>query len=84
MITVKLFPTLRDYSPPGTAPGGRFTIDMSAFGGEVASVGELLAYLRIPPGKVNMAIINGIIVRDVEATLKSGDRVFLSPAVSGG
>ena len=84
MITVKVFPTLRPFLPP-TCPGGtEFSVDLSDLPGERACIEDLISFLRIPRKKVNIAILNGQILRDFKRELKEGDRLVLSPPIAGG
>ena len=84
MITVKVFPTLRTYLPPEISLKAEFTMELSDMGREKVCVEDLIDYLRIPRGKINMAIINGKITRDFNQAIKDGDVVNLSPPIGGG
>ncbi|MFC1532410.1 MoaD/ThiS family protein [Thermodesulfobacteriota bacterium] len=84
MITVKVFPTLRSFLPPHIPIGAEFPLDLASLNRETASIEDLITYLNIPEEKVNMAIINGEIVRNFSQGIKDSDVVVLSPAIAGG
>jgi hypothetical protein len=84
MITVKLFPTLRDYRPSGAPPREAFTLDLAEWPGKVVRINDVITFLKIPSNKVHIAIVNGKIVRDFDVIVKDGDLLFLSPMIAGG
>lgn len=84
MITVRVFPTLRSFLPPGLSGSAEFPLDLTALDMKTVHVKDLIAHLKIPSEKVNMAIINGKIISDLNHTIKEGDIVALSPAIGGG
>ncbi len=84
MITVKLFPTLRDYRPSGAPSREAFTLDLAEWPGEIVRIHDVISFLKIPSNKVHVAIVNGKIVRDFDVIIKDGDHLFLSPMVAGG
>ncbi|MEA2039783.1 MAG: MoaD/ThiS family protein [Thermodesulfobacteriota bacterium] len=84
MITVKVFPTLRSFLHPEIPRSAEFPLDLTALGKKTVSIEDLINHLGIPTGKVDMAIINGKILRDLNQTVKDGDVVVLSPSIAGG
>ena len=84
MITVKVFPTLRSFLPPEIPGNTEFRLSLSDFETEPVRIENLIAYLEIPRERVNMAILNGQILRDFERVLEDGDKVVLSPPIAGG
>ena len=84
MITVKVFPTLRSFLPPEIPGGAEFSLSLSALVNEAVRIEDLIAYLEIPPERVNMVILNGQILRAFKRVLEDGDKVVLSPPIAGG
>ena len=77
-VEVRLFATLREFSPSG-AIAGVFSMTLP----ESATLGSLLAAIGIGAEKVHMRIVNGIGASD-EYVLKENDRIGLFPPVGGG
>lgn len=84
MITVKVFPTLRSFLPPKISESAEFRLPLSDLETEPVRIENLIAYLEIPPERVNMVILNGQILRDFKRVLEDGDKVALSPPIAGG
>jgi molybdopterin converting factor small subunit len=84
MITVRVFPTLRSFLPPDLSRSHEFPLDLTALDIVPVRVKDIIVHLKIPIKKVNMAIINGKIISDLNQTINDGDIVALSPAMGGG
>ncbi|MFZ7112599.1 MAG: MoaD/ThiS family protein [Desulfatiglandales bacterium] len=84
MITIKVFPTLRPYLPPGIPGKAEFPLDLADLKAESVSIRALIEHLGLSLDKVSLAIINGIIMRDLDQVIKDGDVIVLSPAIGGG
>ncbi len=77
-VKVKLFATLRRYSPElGVGEGMEVELP------EGATVGQLVNHLGLPADHVRVVFINGI-ARDESYTLSDGDEVGMFPPVGGG
>lgn len=83
-VYVKLFPTLKSYTPPGVPRGERFVLELPASSEDGIKIIELISHLNIPREEASMAIVNGLIVKDLDHRVREGDMVFLSPLVAGG
>ena len=77
-IEVKLFATLRDYLPKGSA---RFSCRLE-FDGR-ARVKDVISKLKIPDEIPKIILVNGIHGKNDQA-LKGGDVVSIFPPVAGG
>ena len=77
-IEVRLYATLRAYSPAGH-PTGVFPLTLP----DAGTVGSLLDVIGIGAEKVHLMMVNGVGVTD-EHILKENDRVGLFPPVGGG
>jgi molybdopterin converting factor small subunit len=77
-VEVRLYAGLCD--APAHSSGDVFSVPLA----EGATLSDLLAYLRIQPDLVHLAIVNGRIHHDRAARLADGDRVALFPPVGGG
>jgi molybdopterin converting factor small subunit len=84
MITVRVFPTLRSFLRPDLSGSAEFPLDLTALDMETVRVKDIIVHLNIPVEKVNMAIINGKIINDLNQTINDGDIVALAPAIGGG
>ncbi|MBW1722174.1 MAG: MoaD/ThiS family protein [Deltaproteobacteria bacterium] len=84
MVTVKVFPTLRDYLPSEYPRTDKILLDLSRMGKGGVRVKDLVKFLGIPREKVSVVILNGIIRKDLDMALKDGDTVSLSPPIAGG
>ncbi|MCF8025464.1 MAG: hypothetical protein K9K82_08250, partial [Desulfobacteraceae bacterium] len=73
MITLKLFPTLRAYLPPGRASCESFTVDPAEIGKQDIRVRDLIAYLELPENKVHMTIVNGTMIRNFNHKIEDRD-----------
>ena len=78
-IEVRLFGTLRDYLPAGSAPPG---VRMDVSPG--TSIADALAKLCIPPDEVALTVVNGIYERDRQRALEDGAILSLWSHVAGG
>jgi hypothetical protein len=78
-IEVRLFATLRDYLPAGSAsPVVRLDVTPGA------SIASVLARLAIPPAEVALTVVNGRYERDRERPLADGTVLSLWSHVAGG
>ncbi|MFQ5894470.1 MAG: MoaD/ThiS family protein [Nitrospinota bacterium] len=77
-VQVKLFVELERYQPPG-ARDGSAEVELPAG----ATVGDLLASLRIPPSGEHIVLLNGRHCRP-EVPLEEGQVVSIFPPVAGG
>ena len=78
-VTVKLFATLREYTPEGVSPRG-FPVVLP----EGTTVGDLVRHLGLPEAKWKVAFINSVICRDLDKQLEDGDVVAFFPPIAGG
>lgn len=77
IVEIRLFATLRNYFPE--IPGGVLTLEAA----ETATVGDIVAKLKIAPEEIKIIMVNGIHA-EPEQSLKNGDRIGLFPPVGGG
>jgi molybdopterin converting factor small subunit len=75
-VNVNTFANLRDYAPDAK---GHAELTLA----EGATVGELIAALRIPPAVQTVILVNGRRA-DAATRLISGDEVTLFPPMEGG
>ena len=78
LVEVRLYATLRDYSPPN-AVNGVFSVTLSAG----ASLADLMTLLGIAANKVHLRMVNGVGVTE-QHLLKDTDRIGLFPPIGGG
>lgn len=79
-IEVKLFATLRQHLPPGSA-GGKTTIEVE----DGFTVAGLIQKFGIDPALAQLVLVNGMDVgRDQDRVLQDGDTVSIFPPVAGG
>ena len=78
-IEVRLFATLRDYLPAGSAsPVVRLDVTPGV------SIADVLARLNIPPDEVALTVVNGRYERDRQQPLADGAVLSLWSHVAGG
>jgi len=77
-VEVRLYATLRKYSPEAGA-GGPLVLQIP----EGTQLTDLLARLGVPEGEVKMAFVNNR-RQDEDYQLRDGDRVAFFPPVAGG
>ncbi len=77
-LEIRLYATLRQYSPDGV-PTGVFPLILP----EGSTVGALLAEIGIGGEMVHMRMVNGVGVTD-DHILTDNDRVGLFPPIGGG
>lgn len=78
-VRVKLYASLRRYRPD-QALGEAFACSVA----DETTVGQLLTeVLKLPPGVVAIALVNGI-RRDHQERLSAGDEIALFPPMAGG
>ena len=78
VVEVRLYATLRQYSPPGSQNG-----IFSATIPSGADLSALLSSLAIDPAKVHLRMVNGVSA-ELGRILRENDRIGLSPPVGGG
>ncbi|MEG6584740.1 MoaD/ThiS family protein [Dendrosporobacter sp. 1207_IL3150] len=78
MIEVRLYATLRRFSPEAST-AGVFTLTLP----EDSSVKGLLSAIGISPSDVHLLMVNGASA-ELDRILSEGDRVGLFPPVGGG
>jgi molybdopterin converting factor small subunit len=76
IVHVRLFAEYRDLSP---SPDGTLVVDMPMG----ATVGEVLAHLKIPLDKPKILLANGVHVEQAQE-LREGDVLSIFPPVAGG
>ena len=79
IVNVKLYATLRHFSPPGTEIGEAFPLEL-----ESGTFPEVLEKLKIDISKTKLLILNGVHVRSLNHQLKDGDLLVIFPPVAGG
>ncbi len=83
-IQVRLFPTIRELLPADFPNPENFTVTLSDLELSQVTINDLIGYLRLPPPQIDLAIVNGSIVRNFASILNDGDTIVLSPAIGGG
>jgi len=78
IVHVKLFATLRRHYPH-VGIGEPMDVELE----DGATVGQLIAQLRLPADQVKVVFVNSI-VREKEHVLNAGDEVGVFPPVGGG
>lgn len=81
-ITLKLFATLTEFLPPGTR-GNVAEIEID----DDASVGEVIAQLRLPEKLVHLVLVNGDYVAPAERSARrfiAADQLAIWPPIAGG
>jgi len=78
-IEVRLFGTLRDYLPAGSAPPG-VRVDVPAG----TPIADVLARLNIPPDEVALTVVNGKYERNRQRPLEDGVTLSVWSHVAGG
>ena len=73
-IQLKLFATLRDFTPPSA---DHYRIDQGI------SILKLLEQIKMPREKAKLIFINGV-KAELTSTLQGGERVGIFPPVGGG
>lgn len=61
-----------------------FSLDLADLKSETVNIKGLIRHLGLSLEKVTLAIINGVITRDLSQVIKDGDVVVLSPSIGGG
>ena len=78
-LEVKTYATLREFSPPDTALGESFKIEIS--GNKIIDV---INYLKIPLKQQLIIMVNGIRISDLNYELKKDDLIVFFPQLAGG
>lgn len=76
IINLKFFASLRQYMP-GDKDESWVDVQMES------TVGEVLDYLKVPPDKPKIYMVNGVHA-ERETLLKEGDVLSVFPPVAGG
>ncbi|MBE3581760.1 MAG: MoaD/ThiS family protein [Thermoanaerobacteraceae bacterium] len=77
-VDVRLYATLSKYSPAG-GESRSFTVEVE----QGTTLGQLYEILRIPPGEIKQAFINGRRVEE-DYVLQDKDEIGVFPPVAGG
>ncbi len=83
-ITVKVFPTLRNYLASELADQVEFVLSLDDLPEGTKTILSLIEYLHLPPEQIGQIILNGHIKWDKNIELQAQDRVVLQPAIGGG
>lgn len=78
-VNVKLYATLRQFAPPGTAIGECFKVEIKE-----GRISEIIARLGFPPDQARIIFVNGIRTFDLNQRLSEDDLVVFFPPVGGG
>ncbi len=78
-VNVKLYATLRQFAPPGTAIGESFKVEVME-----GNISEIIARLRFPPDQARIIFVNGVRTFDLNQRLSDDDLVVFFPPVGGG
>jgi len=78
-VNVKLYATLRQFAPKGTAIGESFSVEL-----EAAEISEIIEKLGFPKDHARIIMVNGIRTFDLGQKLSEGDLVVFFPPVGGG
>jgi molybdopterin converting factor small subunit len=78
-VSVKLYATLQEYSPPGTELGEAFPIDL-----EGQTVHELVNQLGIKDEQAKIVMVNGVRIDALSYVLKENDQIVIFPPIGGG
>lgn len=79
-IKVKLYGTLRDRCPKGTALGEEFLIVVK----DNATINEVLTKLSISEDEARVVIVNSNIIRELDHKLNPLDLFVVFPPIGGG
>jgi molybdopterin converting factor small subunit len=78
-VQVKLFATLATYAPVVGLPGKPFEVEMT----EGATLGDLVAQLKLPADLVKITFVNAV-AQELTWALKAGDDIGIFPPIGGG
>jgi len=78
-VNVKLYATLRQFAPPGTAIGESFRVELKQ-----GTISEIISRLGFPSDQARIIFVNGIRTFDIEQELSDDDLVVFFPPVGGG
>jgi len=78
-VQVKLYATLREYSPPNTEIGASFEVQFDG-----STLGELIHQLGFNIDRAKIVMINGSRVFDMKINLNEDDLVVIFPPIGGG
>ncbi|RDE14502.1 MAG: molybdopterin synthase sulfur carrier subunit [Candidatus Thorarchaeota archaeon] len=78
-VNVKLYATLRQFAPPGTAIGESFEVEL-----QHGRISDIIARLRFPPDQARIIFVNGVRTFDLNQKLSDDDLVVFFPPVGGG
>ncbi|MFX1441540.1 MAG: MoaD/ThiS family protein [Promethearchaeota archaeon] len=78
-VSVKLYATLQEYSPPETELGKEFSVDLTG-----RTVIELLSKLGIKDEQAKIVMVNGIRIDTLSYELKENDLIVIFPPIGGG
>ena len=75
---------MQPHLPPEIPRTAEFSLDLADLKSETVNIKALIDHLGLSLEKVTLAIINGVITRDLSQVIKDGDVVVLSPSIGGG
>ena len=78
-VQVKLYATLREYSPLNTEIGASFEVEFDG-----STIGELIHQLGFNIDRAKIVMINGSRVFDMKINLNEDDLVVIFPPIGGG
>lgn len=78
-VTVRLYATLRQYTPPDNKPGEPFRVSLP----EGSRLTDLMAFLGLPPQETKQAFIRSR-RQEEDYVLQDGDDVAIFPPIAGG
>ncbi len=79
-INIKLYGTLRDRCPEGTALGQGFPLNVK----DNATITDALIDLKISNDEVRVVLVNSNIIKDFNYQLKPSDLFVCFPPIGGG
>jgi molybdopterin converting factor small subunit len=78
-VHVKLYATLREYTPSNTDIGSSFDVELDG-----TTLEELIHHLGFDVDIAKIVMINGARILDMSANLNENDLVVIFPPVGGG
>jgi molybdopterin converting factor small subunit len=78
-VNVKLYATLRQFAPSGTAIGESFRLELKE-----GRISEVIARLRFSVDQASIIFVNGIRTFDLDQKLSDDDLIVFFPPVGGG
>ncbi|MHA1984040.1 MAG: MoaD/ThiS family protein [Candidatus Hodarchaeales archaeon] len=79
-IKVKLFANFRDKGPQNLAIGEAFSLNIK----DDAKVIDVLKQLEIPEEDARIVLVNSVVTRDFQHSLKPADLLACFPPIGGG